>query len=803
MKEDFEGKSHRRGMSCNRLMNEKSSLHGFVGLTVWTAVTIALARLFETLFVTYYFGDFFPHFVNNLLGMCFDFVYLTLASAVVAVPFYFFSRLSVKKTLLVFRWLYAVIALVVMLLVGYYSQTGIPLDRVFFMYSIEEIIEIISSSQTTVWWMWICIAIVPVFLFFLSKRKLKIRKMTPVCVMSVFVVCCILRVVFYDSSVNNLNYYEQSDKICYFLKSLGMSREDNYNFDNGVSAEELEMFRSYFPENEFVSADYPFLHRENGGDVLGRFFDLGDEKPNIVMIVVEGLGRENSGRYSKYISTTPFLDSLADHSLYWLNCMSVSQRTAGVFPALFGALPFGREGFMAFKRNAPEFNSLPKILKNNGYDFSFYYGGKADFDNMSDFIELNGGSQYFAERYASSDQRSEWGLYDKFLFAEAAKSIDFQSETPRFDLYLTLTSHTPWNYPDRDRYMDEYSKMTSDDGKTHYYDAKSTASYLYVDEALEQIFNAYRSKPSFENTIFIITGDHNYYFYTNVLERYHVPLLIWSPMLKENRYFPAVASHRDVAPSLLSLLSHRYDMAVPDEVSWLNSGLDTASMFQSTTFSPQMDASRNIVNMIYRDYYVDNGNVYKIKYVDNQLKLVETFDSGNRMMSLFKLYKAMDKYVCDNDLLMWSDSHDAFEWSRLENQSVMLTDTIVTDSDFPLTVVDLPLDADYNALKVHFSLDFLFEEKDTKHGISMALVTKIVDIAGKTVYCGRNDIMSFNELVKHYEYTETMKRSNYRYSDGSHLMIYLWNWNNLKMGITNVQSNIEVSVGCESRSCGL
>lgn len=793
MKEDFEEKSHRRGMS-NKMI-EKPSLHGFVGLTVWTAVTIALARLFETVFVTYYFGDFFSHFANNLLGMCFDFVYLTLASAVVAVPFCLFSKLSEKKTLLVFRWLYATVALVAMLLVGYYSQTGIPLDRVFFMYSIEEIIEIISSSQTTAWWMWICIAIVPVFLFFISKNKLKIRKMTSVCLMSAFAVCCILRAVFYDSSVNNLNYYEQSDKICYFLKSLGMSREDDYNFDDGVSAEELEKFRSYFPENEFVSADYPFLHRENGGDVLGRFFDLGDEKPNIVMIVVEGLGRENSGRYSKYISTTPFLDSLADHSLYWLNCMSVSQRTAGVLPALFGALPFGREGFMAFKRNAPEFNSLPKILKDNGYKFSFYYGGKADFDNMSDFIELNGGSQYFAERYASSDQRNEWGLYDKFLFAEAAKCIDFQSETPRFDLYMTLTSHTPWDYPDRDKYMDEYSKMTSDEGKTHYHDATSTASYLYVDEALEQIFNAYRNKPGFENTIFIITGDHNYYLYNFVLEKYHVPLLIWSPMLKESRCFPAVASHRDVTPSLLSLLSHRYDMVVPDEAAWLNSGLDTASVFQSTTFSPQMNASRNMVNMIYRDYYVDNGNVYKIKYVDNQLKLVEVFDSGNRMMSLFKLYKAMDKYVCDNDLLIWSDSHDAFEWSRLEDQSVMMTDTIVTNADFPLKVVDLPWEADYNALKIHFSLDFLFEEEYAKQGVSMALVTKIVDIAGKTVYYANNEIRSFDESVKHYEYTETMKRGNYRYSDGSRLMIYLWNWNNLKMGITNVQGSVDVSTG--------
>ena len=768
----------------------KKIFNGFLSLTLCSALTILVVRLFETLFLTYYNGALGQHLLNNILGGCFDIAYLALVSLVLFFPFYLFSKKTEKKTLLVFRVLYSIVALISMLLLGYFSQAGIPLDRVFFMYSMKEIMEIISSSQTTVWWMYLCIAFPPVFLFIISRKILKINKLYLTITAIVIIVCGALRLTCYDSTVNNRGYYEQSNKSCYFLKSLIQNWINA--LDNGVSAKKINKFRGYFPEDEFVSKDYPFLHKAKNEDVIGQYFDLGDEKPNIVMVVVEGLGRENSGKYSKYISTTPFLDSLAEHSLYWLNCMSTSQRTAGVLPALFGALPFGREGFMGYKLNAPSFNSLPKILAENDYDFAFYYGGNAEFDNMKDFVGLNGGTQGFAEKYADSDQRNEWGLYDKFLFSEAVKTIDFESDRPRLDVYLTLTSHMPWDYPNRDYYMDVYAKMESPEGKEHYYDALSTASYLYVDEALKQLITDYSNKPGFENTIFIITGDHNYYIYNYVLERYHVPLLIWSPMLKENKYFPAVVSHRDVAPTLLSMLSEKYDIETPDEVAWLNSSLDTASIFRSTTFSPQMDASRIVVNMIYRDNYVDNGNVYKIIYDDNQLKLANDNDKKDNVLDLFKLYKTLDKYVCDNDLLIKSQDRTPSSWIVVEEQD-NTNDTLSTNGLYPLELVNMTLEERYKALKIDYNLDFIFNEKDVSEGLSMGLVTEILDTIGGLVYYGTNDIRVYDGIAnKHYEFNETYKQSNYEFGDGYTMKVYLYNYNYVDFKITGMSKSVKV-----------
>ncbi|RYZ58141.1 MAG: hypothetical protein EOO14_10075, partial [Chitinophagaceae bacterium] len=75
----------------------------------------------------------------------------------------------------------------------------------------------------------------------------------------------------------------------------------------------------------------------------------------------------------------------------------------------------------------------------------------------------------------------------------------------------------------------------------------------YSDESIRSFLLAYRQRPDFDNTIFIITGDHRLIPVPedNMLSRFHVPLLIYSPLLKRQASFPALSSHLDIAPSLV------------------------------------------------------------------------------------------------------------------------------------------------------------------------------------------------------------------------------------------------------------
>ena len=128
---------------------------------------------------------------------------------------------------------------------------------------------------------------------------------------------------------------------------------------------------------------YPFLHEAEAGDVLSPFFKAEENAPNIVIILVEGLGRAFTNKGAYLGNFTPFLDSLSDKSLYWKNFMSEGGRTFAVLPSLLGSLPFAENGFLGLENKMPDQLSIMNVLQFNGYRTSFYYGGDAGFDNMA------------------------------------------------------------------------------------------------------------------------------------------------------------------------------------------------------------------------------------------------------------------------------------------------------------------------------------------------------------------------------------------------------------------------------------
>ena len=95
---------------------------------------------------------------------------------------------------------------------------------------------------------------------------------------------------------------------------------------------------------------------------------------------------------------------------------------------------------------------------------------------------------------------------------------------------------------------------------------KQYSSILFTDEALRKFFKTYKKDENFDNTIFIITGDHRIpeIPMASKIDRYHVPLIIYSPLLKRQAEFESVSSHFDVAPSLISFLKNNYDLKAPE-----------------------------------------------------------------------------------------------------------------------------------------------------------------------------------------------------------------------------------------------
>ena len=401
-------------------------------------------------------------------------------------------------------------------------------------------------------------------------------------------------------------------------------------------------------------SEFPFLHEVSDQDVLSSFFNLSPSRPNIVIILVEGLGRAFTNEGAYLGNFTPFLDSLSGKSLYWKNFLSEGGRTFAVLPSLMASLPFSKNGFLELGDKMPPHASLYSLLKFNGYTTSFYYGGDAGFDNMSLFLKKNHVDelrdiQSFPGGYVKLPAVNgfTWGYNDKELFRYyLATRADSESKSPELNVILTVASHNPFLVNDQPEYVSKFEQRMDELGfenpkKDTYRNYKlQYSSIMYTDDALRSFFQECKKRKDFANTIFVITGDHRMpeIPMSSKIDRYHVPLIIYSPLLKRNAQFASVSTHFDIVPSLLSFLKASYKLKVPDQASWMGEGLDTARNFRNVHQYPLIQTKTDIIDFIMGEYHLNGSSLYKMG-PDLQEESVEDQPIYKRLKNAFDHFK--------------------------------------------------------------------------------------------------------------------------------------------------------------------
>ena len=87
---------------------------------------------------------------------------------------------------------------------------------------------------------------------------------------------------------------------------------------------------------------------------------------------------------------TPFLDELANESLFLTNCYASGNRTVRGLEAVTLCLPpTAGESVVKREDNKNKF-STGSIFAQKGYSVNYLYGGDSFFDNMEDFFGGNG-----------------------------------------------------------------------------------------------------------------------------------------------------------------------------------------------------------------------------------------------------------------------------------------------------------------------------------------------------------------------------------------------------------------------------
>jgi len=172
---------------------------------------------------------------------------------------------------------------------------------------------------------------------------------------------------------------------------------------------------------------------------------------------------------------------------------------------------------------------------------------------------------------------------------------------------------------------------------------KQLISVLNVDDALKNFFLAYQQRGDFKNTIFIITGDHSMpeIPLQSKIDRYHVPLIVYSPLLKTKRRFQNVVSHFDLAPSILAYYKQNYQLKIPNEVTWVGQGLDIGASKKSLGI-PIMQSKSQLIDFVSADLHLNSGAVYKLNK-DLSEDRIDNKTSAEELSQRFETFKKMNR----------------------------------------------------------------------------------------------------------------------------------------------------------------
>ncbi|WP_041066560.1 LTA synthase family protein [Thiolapillus brandeum] len=305
------------------------------------------------------------------------------------------------------------------------------------------------------------------------------------------------------------------------------------------------------PDDQLLLPEqYPVLRKHAGESRLAR-------KPkNLVLIIMESFSGQFTGALGNDHGITPRFDELAKDGLLFDHMFSNGTHThQGMFAtvACFPNLP-GFEYLMQEPEGQHQFSGLPALLKPLGFQDVYVYNGAFNWDNQKGFFRNQGMTRFIGRDQMENPVFTDptWGVSDQDMFDQALRELNrMNQEKPFFAVLQTLSNHTPYALPD----PLPVSRVTGFDGLNEHLTAMR-----YADWALGRFFDEAKKQPWYQDTLFVLLGDHGFGVKKQLgqidLLRFHIPMLMLAPGIQERfgKRIHTAATQVDVIPTAVNLL---------------------------------------------------------------------------------------------------------------------------------------------------------------------------------------------------------------------------------------------------------
>lgn len=326
------------------------------------------------------------------------------------------------------------------------------------------------------------------------------------------------------------------------LRSYFQYTLPNYELMPNQTAESITQSMVKAENEKLLDSNFIFMRRTN---YQGQFV-----KKNIVIFIMECWSAKFIGSITGKKTFTPFFDSLANNGILFTNFLASGLRSIEAVPSILASIPaVFPKSLIGSRSEISKNRGLGSILLEQNYTTSFHYGARLGSMGFDGYVPTAGFMKNFSKNdftnYADSLDDGTWGIFDEPYFLDTAEKLNHFKQ-PFCSVIFSLTSHDPMKLPVYRKALFENLINETDFEKV----------LRYSDFSLQQFFGLAKQQEWFENTIFLITGDHTIYTErNNLFEMFHVPLLIYSPKDIQPKVISDIGTHADILPTILDLLN--------------------------------------------------------------------------------------------------------------------------------------------------------------------------------------------------------------------------------------------------------
>ena len=359
--------------------------------------------------------------------------------------------------------------------------------------------------------------------------------------------------------VKSVHLFSESYNREQMVKSLGLLNYHVYDIAIGIKA---PLQRLMVTEADAISTQE---YLRNKDSVREDLFGVAKGK-NIVLISLESTQDFVMNQKVNGKEVTPFLNDLMKDSFYFnqIYDQTAQGKTSDAELMIDTSLYPLASGSVFVRRPENMYDSLPHILKENrDYYSAVFHGNVHTFWNRDVMYQTLGYDQFFSKKdYTVTEENSiNYGIKDIPFFEQSVEKLENLPE-PYYAKFLTLTNHFPFLLEEEDTFIEQAD--TEDDVVNRY-----VTTVRYLDKSIELFFEKLKEKGMYEDTVFVLVGDHyglsekyekglselleEEWTIANEIKSKQIPLMIHVPGQK-GETITTQGGEIDIRPTLLHLL---------------------------------------------------------------------------------------------------------------------------------------------------------------------------------------------------------------------------------------------------------